>query len=457
MEERDQWEKIIQSKFKDFEVNTHPDDWKEIESRISGKKVVLFRRWYYAAAVITLFLLITGGYYFFNNVDDTPMIAMQIEKAGETNNNYETAFGGSQLRITNDETGETINNYELRITNDETGEINNYESRMTNDETGEAFNNYELRITNYGNTAKIENSLLTHVSGEKIEVKHNHIISETILSLKQLLMKNPEYTPSKDFRYIADANPLKTTKESSRRWTIGAGGGSYSIGMNGGEFINTGQYANTPYSMSELYNGEWYLGSPVKRDDCFNDLLTNSLRWDSETNSTGISKEGLTHKQPISLGIGVGYALNNRWSLQSGLVYSLLLSEWSTTLEFHEKSKQKLHFIGIPLSISYQIAEWNKLRFYATSGFMAEWNVAGNIKTFYKEDSLEPEKESIRMKKVQWSVNGRVGAIYPVIKFVNAFVEGGANYYFDNKSSIETIRSDKPFHVSLQAGIRFGF
>ena len=456
MEERDQWEKIIQSKFKDFEVNTHPDDWKEIESRISGKKVVLFRRWYYAAAVITLFLLITGGYYFFNNVDDTPMIAMQIEKAGETNKNYETAFGGSQLRNTNDETGE-INNYEYLITNSQNRGVK-YENGEA-EKTEETIPNTEYRIPNYGigNTAKIENSLLTHVSGEKREVKHNHIISETILSLKQLLMKNPEDTQSKDFRYIADANPLKTTKESSRRWTIGAGGGSYSIGMNGGEFINAGQYANTPYSISESYNGEWYLGSPVKRDDYFNDLLTNSLRLDSETNSTGISKEGLTHKQPISLGIGVGYALNNRWSLQSGLVYSLLLSEWSTTLEFHEKSKQKLHFIGIPLSISYQIAEWNKLRFYATSGFMAEWNVAGNIKTFYKEDSLEPEKESIRMKKVQWSVNGRVGAIYPVIKFVNAFVEGGANYYFDNKSSIETIRSDKPFHVSLQAGLRFGF
>jgi hypothetical protein len=66
-------------------------------------------------------------------------------------------------------------------------------------------------------------------------------------------------------------------------------------------------------------------------------------------------------------------------------------------------------------------------------------------------------KEPVRMKELQWSVNARIGATYPVFKFVNAYIEGGANYYFDNHSSIETIRSDKPFHVSLQAGLRFGF
>ena len=91
---------------------------------------------------------------------------------------------------------------------------------------------------------------------------------------------------------------------------------------------------------------------------------------------------------------------------------------------------------------------------------MAEWNVSGNIKTdsyFLEEKATLTEKEPVRMKEMQYSVNARAGAIYPIIKFINAYVEGGANYYFDNKSSIETIRSSKPFHVSLQAGLRFGF
>jgi hypothetical protein len=214
--------------------------------------------------------------------------------------------------------------------------------------------------------------------------------------------------------------------------------------------------ASNNYAMLDN-NGEWYMEAPAKRDDYFNELLAGASN--RHENLTSIQKTGITHKQPISLGIGVGYALDNRWSLQSGLVYTMLSSKWRTELS-NQLYEQQLHFAGIPLGISYKIAEWNKFRFYATTGGMVEWNVAGNFKTesyFIEEKAFRPVKECVRMKELQWSVNERIGATYPVIKFVNAYVEGGANYYFDNKSSIETIRSDKPFHVSLQAGLRFGF
>ena len=42
-------------------------------------------------------------------------------------------------------------------------------------------------------------------------------------------------------------------------------------------------------------------------------------------------------------------------------------------------------------------------------------------------------------------------------RFVSAFAEVGASYYFDNGSEIETIHSEKPFNMSLQFGFRFGF
>ena len=463
VEERDKWEKIIRSKLKDFEVKTHPDDWKVIESRISGKKVAFFRKWYYAAAVITLFLLIIGGYYYYINIDEVPMVAMQIEKTGEAINNYDS-------RITNYETGETVKNIENR----EAGEaIQNYET---------AFGGSQLRITNsqnrgvnYGtdNTEKIENSsqtatvktstsvlsLLPHSPKEKLDVKHDQIIPETILSLKQLLMKNSEDTQIKDFQYIADAAPLKT-KNPNRRWTIGAGGGSYSVGTNGGGFVGIGRNNDAMYTMNALDNGAWYMDSPARRDDNFNDFLSNTSKLASAYNTASISRVDVSHKQPISLGIGVGYVLNDRWSLQSGLVYTLLQSEWKTSLDIPDKYKQQLHFVGVPLGLSYKIAEWNKIQFYATAGGMVEWNAGGKIKTqyYYNEDgAYRTEKEYIRMKELQWSVNARIGATYPLIKFINAYVEGGANYYFKNNSLIETIRSDKPFHVSLQAGLRFGF
>ena len=345
MEERYKWEEIIRSKLKDFEVDTHPDDWKAIEGRLSGNKVVFFRRWYYVAAAITLFLLITGGYFYFSNVGDMPIIA---------------------------ETGET----------------------------GEAVTSYEI-----------------------VE--------------------------------IAEIGEMK--KKTSRRWSFGAGGGSYSVGTTGGGFANMVRSDDAMYTMSALNNGAWYMETPVRRNDDLNEFLANTSNL--AINETNIQKVDVSHKQPISLGIGVGYTLNNRWSLQSGLVYTLLSSEWKTVYD-QEKYKQQLHFVGVPFGINYKIAEWNKLRFYATAGGMAEWSVSGNSKTksFFPEDEdYGTVKKNIRMKEMQWSVNARVGATYPLIRFVNVYIEGGANYYFNNYSSIETIRSDKPFHISLQAGVHFGF
>jgi opacity protein-like surface antigen len=224
--------------------------------------------------------------------------------------------------------------------------------------------------------------------------------------------------------------------------------------------VNIGRSDDAVYAMNALNNGEWYMENPLRRNDHFNTFLANASKSVSEYNETNISKVDMSHKQPLSLGLGVGYALNNRWSVQSGLVYSLLISEWKTALDYPDKYKQQLHFVGIPLGMNYKIAEWHRLRFYASAGGMAEWNVGGNIKSryyYFEDDAYRTEKESIRMKEMQWSVNGRVGASYPVVRFVNAYIEGGANYYFKNNSSIETIRSDKPFHVSLQAGLRFGF
>ena len=74
-----------------------------------------------------------------------------------------------------------------------------------------------------------------------------------------------------------------------------------------------------------------------------------------------------------------------------------------------------------------------------------------------KGEEVATLDEKIRMKEWLWSVNAGVGVSYPIIRFVSAFAEIGASYYFDNGSKIETIHSEKPFNVNLQIGFRLGF
>ena len=173
-----------------------------------------------------------------------------------------------------------------------------------------------------------------------------------------------------------------------------------------------------------------------------------------------LPKTDVHHKTPVSFGIGVSRYLNNRFSLQTGINYSYLSSDWVTNgTAYHGKVKQKLHFIGIPLSVAYKIAEWKRFQVYAAAGGMAEVNVTGKQETKFFMDATEVSRdvEHVRMKEWLWSVNARAGISYPIIRFVSAFAEVGAAYYFDNGSDIETIHSEKPFNVNLQFGFRLGF
>jgi hypothetical protein len=168
----------------------------------------------------------------------------------------------------------------------------------------------------------------------------------------------------------------------------------------------------------------------------------------------------IQHKMPISLGLGVNYYLNDRWTLQSGLVFTILRSDWTVDKMVAEKSDytQRLNYLGIPLSASYRLGQWKRIGFYASAGGMVEYNIDGSLKrtTLFNDDKLT-ENTSIKMKEPLFSVNSKIGIVYPVWRFINVYAETGVSYYFDNKSYLKTIRSDKPFNVSLQAGISFGF
>ena len=111
------------------------------------------------------------------------------------------------------------------------------------------------------------------------------------------------------------------------------------------------------------------------------------------------------------------------------------------------------------MPIWYPIAEWNKVRFYASAGAKAEVNVAGRqkMRLFSDDNVIALEEEKVRMKEWQWSVNAGLGASYPLVHFMSLFAEVGGAYYFDNGSVIETIYAEKPFNLNLQVGLRFGF
>ncbi|MDR1160964.1 MAG: PorT family protein [Tannerellaceae bacterium] len=233
---------------------------------------------------------------------------------------------------------------------------------------------------------------------------------------------------------LPDNRPVATP---SRKWGFGMGAGGLTEGS--GNTVNTYVLRSSSYSEDEK-------------------LLSMNAVSDAAQGKE--PKTNVKHKTPISFGLSVSRQLNNRFSLHTGLTYSFLASSWETQASTYNKEiLQQLHFVGIPLSLSYTIADWKRFRFYASAGAQAEFNIAGREKTtsFFAGQQIGVNTLSVRMEEWQWSVNARAGVSYPLLRFVSAYAEFGAAYYFDNKSEIETIYSDKAFNISPQIGLRLTF
>ena len=409
--ERDTFDDLFCSKLQDFEADTMPGDWEAIADRLAAKKSVPFRRTlrYWAAAVISL-LVVTGGVYVFNQDQNRLPVAETIQK--------ETQAVETQLT----EQSESVTPV-VPVAVAASVPINRVAKRAVAQ---------AAVATAFRSIMPEEAVVVLSEEADTVPVVSGTVVDENIQ--EETVLERSEVNPIETRTLIADASPVKEEKKAPlKRWSFGMGGGSVSAGTSNS--LNTYALKNTLMTAQEL-------------------LQLNSPYFNNQSPKTNIR-----HKTPVSVGLGVSYSLNDRFSLQSGLNYTLLSSEWETGAIYHGETKQKLHFIGIPLSLSYKIAEWRRIQFYVAAGGMTEVNVAGklNAKIFVEQNEIRHEKKHIRMKEWMWSVNARAGASYPLLRFLSVYAEVGAGYYFDNGSDIETIRSEKPFNVNLQAGFRFGF
>lgn len=165
------------------------------------------------------------------------------------------------------------------------------------------------------------------------------------------------------------------------------------------------------------------------------------------------------HKLPVRVGVSLSYSLTNRLSIGFGLCYSYLSSDFKTGSERnYQSAHQSLHYIGLPVNVSYTFHRTSRFSFYATGGLMAEKCVSGRSELLtVSGNSREVEKQSLTEKHLQYSTFGSVGAQMDLTKHVGLYLEPGLSFYFDNHSRVVNIYKDNPLQFNLSAGVRFSF
>lgn len=157
------------------------------------------------------------------------------------------------------------------------------------------------------------------------------------------------------------------------------------------------------------------------------------------------------HHQPISYGLTTNISLAPRLSLATGLVYTRLRSDFIKEMSGEElKTEQTLHYIGIPVSLQYQIWGYHGLRVYASAGGQVDYNV----KIQQKQSFNSQNKSELDRDRLQFSIQGAVGVQYDFIPLIGIYVEPGVKYYFNNGSDVRNYFKDKPTNFNLQVGLR---
>lgn len=174
-------------------------------------------------------------------------------------------------------------------------------------------------------------------------------------------------------------------------------------------------------------------------------------------------QEEYSHKIPVKVGLIARYNITGRLGVETGLTYSILSSSVkignSETGKNWSTGSQTLHYLGIPLNISFNILNSRYLNIYVTGGGMMEKSISGSIKTDeYVDGKFDRTLTAkISSKGLQWSVNAAAGVQANILPQLGFFVEPGVSHHFKNSSRVRSIYTDKPTDFSLGFGLRYSF
>lgn len=181
----------------------------------------------------------------------------------------------------------------------------------------------------------------------------------------------------------------------------------------------------------------------------------------------------LQHNLPISFGLTVTKQLTPRWSLQTGLLYTHLSSEVTSSSVLNVKESQYFDYLGVPLYLNYTFLETGKTRFYVSVGGLIQKDIKGGYKSriglekeiaanstellriFYNEPYYV--KKSLNQLYPQFSAHTIFGVYYPLYKNMGIYGAFGGAYYFDAGNQYRTIYSDRQFQLDMNLGVNFNF
>lgn len=170
-------------------------------------------------------------------------------------------------------------------------------------------------------------------------------------------------------------------------------------------------------------------------------------------------EEKAEYERPFTLGLSASIGLNDRWNILTGLEYTRLRSSHTIGLDtLYIKNRQTIHYVGVPLGLSYTVWSKGNLHLNASAFGKMEIPVAGILNSEHHNGVANTYQKTLKFRApVQWSAGAGIGLQYNLTPWMGLYVEPQVRYYFDTGGGIQTIRQVQPVEFAVPLGVRLTF
>ena len=154
------------------------------------------------------------------------------------------------------------------------------------------------------------------------------------------------------------------------------------------------------------------------------------------------------HDMPVSVGVSARIMLSRRFSINTGLNYTLYSSmrerNYSSD-KVTERERQNVHYLGIPLRCDWLVVNRRYFTFYMGVGAQVDKCVYARV-----------GDERLHEKDFLFSFTGAAGLQYNITNKIGLYLEPDFSLRL-NEGTLETYRHDHFGVISARAGLRFNF
>lgn len=165
---------------------------------------------------------------------------------------------------------------------------------------------------------------------------------------------------------------------------------------------------------------------------------------------------------PVSAGVGVKIPLKGRWSIGTGLNWSMLTRSFSgqynqvdsegnvISQTSYSSIRNTQHYLGVPLDVYFSIVNKDFVDFYAYAGGSANKCLSNRYTMTGPESPLVYKSPETGW---QFSAGVGMGVEFIVAQRIGFYIDPSVNYWF-NYGKAKNIRTHQPLMMGLELGMR---